>query len=234
MKLSIIIPAYNEAGVISSVIEHVARADTGPFEKEIIVVNDGATDGTGDALSAISGIPSLKIITHRTNAGKTAAIRSALAAASGDVVMIQDADREYSPDDYPALLAPFRDPVVRVVFGSRFLGGRRPKDMRLSFLLANRLFVLLVNLLYRAGITDEGTAYKLFRSDVIHSLDLRSPGFGFEPEATTQVLRRGIKIVEVPISYAARGRDEGKKPRVRDGIQTLWTIVRNRFERRHT
>lgn len=227
--VSIIIPVYNEERYISAVIEKVKRADTSPREKEIIVVDDGSTDGTGVELGKYSTDPLVKIVNNHKNRGKASAIKSALALSKGDIILVQDSDLEYSPDDYPKILAPFSDESVEVVYGSRFLLRRWPRKMKPSNWLANRIFTLTTNLLYNARITDEGTAYKAFRRNLLESMVLESTGFEFCPEVTAKVLLRGLPIVEVPISYEARNMKEGKKPRFSDGVKILGTLIRYRF-----
>ena len=229
MIVTIIIPFYNEKSLIEAVLNKVASADSAPFSKEIILVDDGSTDGSWEVISRHADDPGIQVIRHDRNLGKAAAIKSGLQSATGDIVLIQDADLEYSPEEYTKLLAPFTDGDVNVVYGSRFLTRPWPTNMKFMNLLANRIFTFLVNLLYRARITDEGTAYKLFRTDSIRSLDIECSGFEFCPEVTVKLLKQGATIVEVPISYTARNVQEGKKPGYKDGLAILWTIIRHRF-----
>lgn len=227
--VSIIIPVYNEKNNIARVLEQVAQSDTSPHRKEIIVIDDGSTDGTDAILRQCCTGEPFQLVTLPGNKGKTMAIRKGLEQATGDLILIQDADLEYSPADYGRLLAPFADDSVQVVYGSRFLANRWPANMKPVYWLANRLFTLTANLLYGARLTDEGTAYKVFRAGVLQSIELRGSGFEFCPEVTAKILLREIRITEVPVSYRARNRQEGKKPRIRDGFLIFWTLVKLRW-----
>jgi len=229
VKLSVIVPVYNEAATVAQIIERVLKVELGDVEKEIIVVNDGSTDGTGAVLdSLVAHRPNpLKIVHHERNRGKGAAVCTALEHVTGDVVITQDADLEYDPQEYPALLAPFEDPAVQVVYGSRNLHGNPRSSW--SFYWGGRLLSWIANLLYRSHITDEPTGYKALRADLLRSLDLQSEGFEFCPEVTGKVLRRGIEIHEVPISYRPRSFDEGKKINWRDGMRAIWTLLKYRL-----
>ncbi len=233
MKLSIIIPVYNEAETVAQIVERVQNVELDGVEKEIIVVNDGSTDGTDTVLNTLVARWSnpFKVVHHERNRGKGAAIRTALEHVTGDVVITQDADLEYNPQEYPQLLAPFADPAVQVVYGSRNL--RTNPRSSLSFYWGGLLLSWLANLLYGSHITDEPTGYKLFRADLVRSLDLESDGFEFCPEATSKVLLRGIEIHEVPISYQPRAFREGKKINWRDGIRAIWTLFKYRFQRQN-
>ncbi len=229
MKLSVIIPVYNEAATIAQVIERVLAVELDTTEKEVVVVDDGSTDGSGAVLAALATRRpnSLKIVYHERNQGKGAAIRTALEHVTGDIVITQDADLEYDPQEYPGLLAPFEDPAVQVVYGSRNL--RRNPHSSWSFYWGGRLLSWIANLLYGSHITDEATGYKLFRTDLLRSLNLQSTGFEFCPEVTSKLLLRGVKIHEVPISYQPRSLDEGKKIDWRDGLQAIWTLLKYRL-----
>jgi dolichol-phosphate mannosyltransferase len=220
-KLSVIVPAHNERETIA---EALRRVKASPGEKEIIVVDDGSTDGTREILEADSEI---RLICHPKNQGKGAAIRTALAAVTGDVVIVQDADLEYDPADYPLLVEPIRLGKARVVYGSRFLRGR--PDMRWPNYLCNRLLALAANLLYGARITDEATCYKAFDAALIREIPLDCRRFEFCPEVTAKVRRRGVRIHEVPIRYTARSFDAGKKIRPWDAVEAFWTLLRYRF-----
>jgi glycosyltransferase involved in cell wall biosynthesis len=231
MRLSVIVPAYNEAETVAQVIERVLSVELEGFEREIIVVDDGSTDGTREILERMDGQwPDLvRVEHHEQNRGKGAAVRTALEHVTGDVVITQDADLEYDPEDYPKLLARFEDPAVQVVYGSRNL--RNNPRSSWSFYWGGRLVSWVSNLLYGSKLTDEATGYKLLRTDLLRSLDLQADGFEFCPEVTSKVLRRGVKIHEVPISYQPRTLEEGKKISWRDGVQAIWTLLRHRLRR---
>lgn len=230
MRVSVIIPVFNEESTITRVLEEVLAVDLGAHEVEVLVADDGSSDGTLDLLRPlVAEHDAIRLLEHTVNTGKSAAIRRALAAANGDVVIIQDADNEYSPGDFPALLEPFSDPEIKVVYGSRFLARSRPTGMKAPYWLANKLFTGTANLLYGARITDEGTAYKAIRRQTLDELELEASRFAFCAEVTAKLLRRGITIREVPITYRARTKIEGKKPGVLDAAHILWTLVRLRF-----
>lgn len=224
MLLSVIIPVYNEAGTVG---ELLARVRAVPIEKEIICVDDCSADGTADILLEEARLPGTKFLRHPQNMGKGAAVRTGLKEAKGDVVIIQDADLEYYPEDYPKLLKPILDGQTKVVYGSRFLGVR--ERMGLSFNIGNRLVTFLANLLYGTKLTDMETCYKVFTSEVAQRINLVSPRWGFDPEITAKILRMGYNIVEVPISYRGRPPTEGKKIRWRDGLTVMFTLLRFRF-----
>ncbi len=230
MIVSVLVPVYNEGHLIHELLEEILRADTSPFEKEIIIIDDGSTDRTQELLKDYAEKYPLKIVTHKNNLGKASAIKSGLRVAKGDIVLIQDGDLEYPASEYRKLLSPFKDPEVKVVYGSRFLHKRWPERMRPENWVANKIFTGLVNLLYKTNITDEGTAFKVFRKEVLQDIDIKSKGFEFCPEVTAKVLKRGIRINEVPVRYRARNRKEGKKPHILDGIRILWSIIKYRFK----
>lgn len=213
--LSIIIPVYNERDNIERLIQAVKDID---LKKEIIIVDDYSQDGTREYLKDVYDV---KVLFHERNMGKGSAIRTGLRYATGDVVIIQDADLEYSPDDYPKLLEPIKKGLTKVVYGSRILG--KGKFLKRSY-FANRVLTLLTNLLFKGHITDMETCYKMIDRRLMQSLNLVSSRFEIEPEITCKLLRKGIKIFEVPISYA--GRKEGKKIGVKDGIQAIWNIMK--------
>lgn len=231
MKLSILIPVYNEAATIAQVIEDVLSVDLGEIEKEIVVVDDGSTDATPAILADLAARrpDAIKVIHHAHNRGKGAAVCTGLDHATGDLVITQDADLEYDPRDYPALLAPFEDPDVHVVYGSRNLQPNPRSSW--SFYWGGRLLSWVANLLYGSRITDEATGYKVFRTDLLRSLDLQPTRFEFCPEVTGKILRRGVDIHEVPISYRPRSLREGKKIQWHDGLHAIWTLIRYRVQR---
>jgi len=226
-KLSIIIPCYNEAATITEVLARVARAKTCGLEKEVIVVNDGSTDETGQLLEGLQG-DGVKVIHHERNRGKGAAIRTALAQVTGDIVLIQDADLEYDPDEYSSLLQPMLNDHVEVVYGSRMLR-KGTRQGALPFLVGGMLLSRLTNLLYEASITDEPTGYKVFKASLLKSIDLKCTGFEFCPEVTAKVCKRGCEIKEVPISYNPRSVSEGKKINWRDFIVHVFILLKYRF-----
>jgi len=226
MKLSVIIPAYNEK---NTVLELLRRVEAVPLslDKEIIVVDDFSTDGTREVLGGL-GRPDIKVLFHAKNMGKGSALRTGFSEATGDIVLIQDADLEYDPADYPGLLAPILDGRADVVYGSRFLGGPH----RVLFFwhsVGNRFLTALSNVVTNLNLTDMETCYKVFRGDVLRKLSLKSRRFGFEPEVTVKVAKLKCRIYEVPISYAGRNYSEGKKIGWKDGLAALWYIVRFKF-----
>jgi dolichol-phosphate mannosyltransferase len=229
MRLSIVIPVYNEEETIPQVIEQVLAVSLDGVEKEIVVVNDGSSDKTGEVVQNLSTrMPGqLTVVHHEENQGKGAAIRTAMAHVTGDLVVTQDADLEYDPQDYPALVAPFSDPAVQVVYGSRNL--RINPRSSWSFYWGGRLLSWVANLLYGSRITDEATGYKVFRTDILRSLNLQPTRFEFCPEVTGKLLRRGVEIHEVPITYRPRSFEEGKKIQWYDGINAIWTLIKYRF-----
>ena len=238
MLLSVIIPAYNEAATLRTILERVART---PFTKELIVVDDGSSDGTRDILHALQAefatqarpldLPpdapacTLTVLFHRRNRGKGAAVRTALGAVTGDIVLIQDADMEYDPADYISLLSPILEGKAEVVYGSRFAGSPR----RVLFFwhsIGNKFLTLLSNMFTNLNLTDMETGYKVFRTEVVRGIPLRSDRFDFEPEITAKIAQRGTRLYEVPISYAGRTYAEGKKINWKDGLAAMWAIVR--------
>lgn len=223
MKVSIIIPVYNEAPTIREIL---ARVRSSPIDKEIVVVDDGSTDGTRDLL-ALEGQADTRVVLHAANQGKGMAIRTGLQHASGDYVLIQDADLEYDPADYELLLRPVLRGKATVVYGSRFLGEH--KAMLFWHSVGNRLLTLITNILYDSTLTDMETCYKLIPTDLIRRIPLRARRFDFEPEITAKILKRGHRIYEVPISYAGRELHEGKKISWHDGFPALLALIRYRF-----
>jgi len=233
--LSIVIPVYNELNTWRDVLARVEVADVRGLAREIILVEDGSTDGTREQLQAFdldvrSGRVSpscadarYRVLFHEVNRGKGAALRTGFAAATGDAVLVQDADLEYDPADYFRLLAPLVEGRADVVYGSRFREARSRKGYLKNY-LANRFLTFLSNRMTGLKLTDMETCYKLFRREIIQSIDLQQDRFGFEPEVTAKVARRGVRLVEVPISYNARTHAEGKKIGWRDGLKAIWCI----------
>ena len=224
MNLSVIIPVFNEKNTVQEILRQVRATN---LAYEIIIVDDGSTDGTRDLLKLEECEPHTLVIYNDHNQGKGAAVRTGFDRASGDILLIQDADLEYDPRDYPMLIRPIVEGRVKVVYGSRFLGPR--KAMMFWHMLGNKFLTLLTNLLYNAILSDMETCYKVFRADVIKGIPLRSRRFEFEPEITAKVLKRKHRIFEVPISYYGREYDEGKKISWRDGPKAAWTLIKYRF-----
>jgi glycosyltransferase involved in cell wall biosynthesis len=223
-KLSVIIPVYNERNTVVEAIRRSRTVDI-PLEREIIVVDDGSDDGTAQILTQLQD-STVRVVQHPANRGKGAAIRTGLTYVTGDLVLIQDADLEYDPEDWPKLLAPVLKGKARVVYGSRFTGERR--NMMFWHWVGNRFLSLATNVLYNTTISDMETCYKLFDRKLLDSITLRSERFGIEPEVTAKILRTGERIYEVPISYAGREAHEGKKITWKDGFNALSVLVRCR------
>jgi glycosyltransferase involved in cell wall biosynthesis len=223
--LTVIMPVFNERSTVAEIIRRM-RAVELPVVLQVIVVDDGSSDGSDKVLKALED-STVRVMSHGQNQGKGAAVRTGLAEARGDLVLIQDADLEYDPEDWPRLLDPILRGKARVVYGSRFTGER--KNMLPLHWFGNRLLSLVTNILYRSTLSDMETCYKLFDAKVIEGMTIVSDRFDFEPEITAKVLRRGHRIYEVPISYAGREPDEGKKITWRDGFSALSALVRFRF-----
>jgi glycosyltransferase involved in cell wall biosynthesis len=226
-KLSVIVPVFNERNTVVEVVRRMRAVELPDgIEREIIVVDDGSRDGTRDVLRQL-GDSTVRVALHEDNRGKGAAVRTGLALATGDYVIIQDADLEYDPDDWPRLIAPVMRGRARVVYGSRFTGERR--NMLFLHWVGNRTLSLVTNILYNTTLSDMETCYKLVDRTLLVDLGLRSERFDIEPEITAKILKRGVRIYEVPISYTGREFDEGKKITWRDGFAALWTLVKFRF-----
>ena len=223
--LSVIVPVFNERSTVAEIVRRMRSVEL-PVEREIVVVDDGSDDGTGAVLTQLRD-STVRVIAHPHNRGKGAAIRTGLESATGDLVLVQDADLEYDPEDWPRLLAPVLKGRARVVYGSRFTGERR--NMLFLHWVGNRFLSLITNVLYNSTLSDMETCYKLFDRRVLDGIRLQADRFDFEPEFTAKVLRRGIRIYEVPISYAGREMSEGKKITWQDGVTALWTLVKYRF-----
>jgi glycosyltransferase involved in cell wall biosynthesis len=228
LKLSIMIPVYNERDTLEEIVRQVRAVQLEGIEKEFIAVDDGSTDGSKVILEKLSEAPDFHAYFHETNLGKGAAIQIAISKAQGDILLIQDADLEYDPRDYPDLLRPIQEGRVSVVYGSRFLGGPR-KTMFFFHMLGNQFLTLVTNILYDTILSDMETCYKVFQVEVVEGIKLRSRRFDLEPEITAKILKRGHRIHEVPISYYGREYSEGKKITWRDGIVALWTLIKYRF-----
>jgi glycosyltransferase involved in cell wall biosynthesis len=227
MKLSIIMPVYNERNTIKEILRRVKQVDLDDLEREIIIVDDFSQDGTRDIL-AMEEDSVTRVIHHTENRGKGAALRSGFKAVTGDLIIVQDADLEYDPEDFPKLLDPILKGKAKVVYGSRFTGPR--KNMMFWHYVGNRFLALLTNVLFNTTLSDMETCYKLMTRDVLDSLDLKSDHFEIEPEITAKILKQRIRIFEVPISYAGREMEEGKKISWRDGVPALYTLVKYRFK----
>jgi glycosyltransferase involved in cell wall biosynthesis len=248
VKLSVLIPCYNEIETIREIVERaravqvLVRIRDGKHggtvlpdgtveivvEKELVIVDDGSVDGTRELLPELDEWPDVFVYYHERNMGKGAAVRTAIEKASGDIMIVQDADLEYDPRDYPALVQPILEGRAQVVYGSRFLGGPR-RAMFFSHMLGNKVLTLFTNVLFDTILSDMETCYKVFSRKVAEQLHLKSPGWGFDPEITAKILKRGYRIYEVPITYTGREYDEGKKISWRDGFTVMWTLLRYRL-----
>lgn len=225
MKLSVIIPVYNESKSIEEILRRVQATD---MATEIVVVDDGSVDGSRDILKKLDGKKRVRVIMHEKNQGKGAAVRTGMDAATGDVLLIQDADLEYDPRDYPILLKPIQEGIADVVYGSRFLGGPRRVAM-FWHMVANYMLTFMTNILYNTILTDMETGYKVFRRKVVQDMPLHSKRFDFEPEFTAKVLKRRFRIFEVAITFNPRDYSEGKKIGLKDAFEAVWTLLKYRF-----
>ncbi len=226
MKLSVIIPVYNELTTIEEILRRVEAVG---LANEIVIVDDGSSDGTRSLLQEITAThPKINLILHAKNQGKGAAVRTGIDAAEGDLLLIQDADLEYDPRDYPALLKPIEEGLSDVVYGSRFLGAPRRSTM-FWHMVANKLLTLMTNILFNSILSDMETGYKLFRREILADIPLRSKRFDFEPEITAKLLKRKVSIFEVPITFNPREYSEGKKIGLKDAFEAIWTLLKYRI-----
>lgn len=225
MNVSVIIPSYNEANTIKELLKRVQAEN---IASEIIIIDDGSTDGTREILETYSGEEPFKIILHEFNQGKGAAVRTGIQHAKGDVIIIQDADLEYNPREYKKLLEPIEEGLAEVVYGSRFLGGPRRPTM-FWHMVANKLLTFMTNILYNNILTDMETGYKVFLREVVQDMPLRANRFDFEPEFTAKILKRKVRIFEIPITFNPRDYSEGKKIGLRDAFQAVWTLLKYRL-----
>jgi glycosyltransferase involved in cell wall biosynthesis len=225
MNLSVIIPVYNE---VRNIEEIVKRVKARRLASEIIVVDDGSQDGTRDILKKMDGKGKVRVILLEKNQGKGAAVVTGMKAATGDILLIQDADLEYDPRDYPALLQPIKEGLADVVYGSRFLGGAHRVTM-FWHQVANQLLTFMTNILYDSILTDMETGYKVFRREVIEGITIRSKRFNFEPEFTAKILKRRYRIFEVPITFNPRDYADGKKIKLKDAFEAVFALLRYRF-----
>jgi glycosyltransferase involved in cell wall biosynthesis len=225
MNLSVIIPIFNEVKTIQTILARVLA--TGQIN-EIILVDDGSKDGTRALLATLDGRQGIRVILHELNQGKGAAVRTGIAAATGDVILIQDADLEYDPRDYPVLLKPIEEGLADVVYGSRFLGGPR-RAVMFWHMIANKMLTFATNILYNTILSDMETGYKVFRREVLQGIVLRANRFDFEPEFTAKILKNKACIYEVPISFNPRSYAEGKKIKMKDAFIAIWALLKYRF-----
>lgn len=221
-KLSVVMPVYNERDTIQRVLERVKAV---PVDKEIIIVDDGSTDGTQEVLKALEKHPEIRVFYHEKNQGKGAALRTGFKNCRGEIVIVQDADLEYFPEEYPELIEPIEQGWADVVYGSRFLG-RKHRVLYFHHYLANRFLTFISNIFTNLNLTDMETCYKVFRKEVLQSIELKQNRFGFEPEITAKIARKKLRVFEVPVSYNGRTYAEGKKIKWKDGLKALWCIFR--------
>jgi glycosyltransferase involved in cell wall biosynthesis len=253
LRLSVLIPCYNEIDTIREIVERVLEVEVklelrdGPYappefreatnrnkvfglnvDKELVIVDDGSRDGTREILPELAQLPGVFVYYHERNQGKGAAVRTAIEKSTGDILIVQDADLEYDPREYPQLILPILEGRTKVVYGSRFLGGPR-KAMFFAHMVGNKVLTLFTNILFDTILSDMETCYKVFTREVALQLRLKAPGWGFDPEITAKILKRGYRIYEVPISYNGREYNEGKKISWRDGLTVMWTLLKYRL-----
>lgn len=231
-KLSVVMPVYNEIDTINEILQRVRNVEVG-LEKEIVMVDDCSTDGTREILKDISnkGFQDTKVVFHDKNGGKGMALRTGFQNVTGDITIIQDADLEYDPEDYPKLIKPIIEGKADVVYGSRFFGRKRPEGMAFSNYWGNKILTIMSNLLTGFHITDMETCYKVMKSSILSDMKFESERFGIEPEITAKLAKRKVKLVEVPISYFGRAHDEGKKISWKDGVSAIYQIFRFKFQK---
>jgi glycosyltransferase involved in cell wall biosynthesis len=225
MKVSVIMPVYNEESTIEEILRRVKAVEVAT---EILVIDDGSTDRTRDILEKMNDDEQLRVILHDRNRGKGAAVRTGFQHATGEVFLIQDADLEYDPRDIPSLLRPIEEDIADVVYGSRFLGGPR-RSVMFWHMVANRMLTFMTNLLYNTILSDMETGYKVFKREIVDGMQIHANGFDFEPEFTAKILKKKVRVYEVPISFNPRDYDEGKKIGMRDAFQAVWTLLKYRF-----
>jgi glycosyltransferase involved in cell wall biosynthesis len=224
MNVTVVMPVFNEIDTIQAILQRVQQ--TG-IPKEIITVDDGSTDGTRELLKNLND-GQVRVILHEKNMGKGAAVRTGIQNATGEVIIIQDADLEYDPRDYPELLRPIEEGITKVVYGSRFLGGAR-RSLYFWNMVANKLLTFMTNILYNNILSDMETGYKVFIREAVKDIPLKAKRFDFEPEFTAKILKRRIHIYEVPIRFNPREYSEGKKIRAKDAFEAVWTLIKYRF-----
>lgn len=225
MKITVVIPVYNEVNTINEIVSRVAATK---LPTEILVVDDGSSDGTREKLAILEKKKVIRVILHEKNKGKGAAVRTGIQNATQDIVIIQDADLEYNPKDYSTLLKPIKDGIADVVYGSRFLGGSR-RPILFWNMVANKILTLMTNILYNNILSDMETGYKVFKREIFKDIKLRSNRFDFEPEFTAKILKRHIRIFEVPITFNPRDYSEGKKIHMSDAFYAVWALIKYRF-----
>jgi len=225
MKVSVIIPVFNEESTIEEIIRRVKAEE---LASEIVVVDDGSLDGTREILSGFAEDDQVRVILHDRNRGKGAAVRTGFQNATSEVFLIQDADLEYDPRDYPSLLRPIDEGIADVVYGSRFLGGPR-RSVMFWHMVANRMLTFMTNLLYNTILSDMETGYKVFKREIVDGMQLNANSFDFEPEFTAKILKKKVRVYEVPISFNPRDYEEGKKIGLSDAFQAVWTLIKYRF-----